>query len=48
LIGDLPDRAARWQLGIKFDDTHKLFGVPHSGLDPDILGAIFVDDRRIV
>jgi len=36
------------KLGIEFDDTHKLFGVPRSGLDPDILGAIFFDDRRIV
>jgi hypothetical protein len=36
------------KLGIEFDDTHKLFGVPRRGLDPDILGAIFFDDRRIV
>jgi hypothetical protein len=38
------------KLGIEFDDTHKLFGVPLSGLGlhPDILGAIFFDDRRIV
>lgn len=38
------------KLGIEFDDTHKLFGVPRSGLGlhPDILGAIFFDDRRIV
>ena len=37
------------KLGIEFDDTHKLFGVPRSGrLDPDILGAIFFDQRRIV
>jgi hypothetical protein len=40
------------KLGIEFDDTHRLFGVPRSGLDlgqgPDILGAIFFDDRRIV
>ncbi|MGH6893807.1 MAG: hypothetical protein ACREEP_16280 [Dongiaceae bacterium] len=36
------------KLGIEFDDTHKLFGVPRSGLDPDILAAIFFDDRRIV
>ena len=29
---------------------HRLFGVPRSGLglDPDILGAIFFDERRIV
>ena len=40
------------KLGIEFDDTHRLFGVPRSGLDrgqgPDILGAIFFDDQRIV
>jgi hypothetical protein len=36
------------KLGIEFDDTHKLFGVPRSGRDPDILGAIFFDHRRIV
>ena len=35
------------KLGIEFDDTHRLFGVPRSGLglDPDILGAIFFDER---
>jgi IrrE N-terminal-like domain len=36
------------KLGIEFDDTHKLFGVPRSGLEPDILGAMFFDDARIV
>src|SRR3977135_1082825 len=36
------------KLCIEFDDTHKLFGVPPPGVDPDILGAIFFDDRRIV
>src|ERR1700736_1517137 len=36
------------KLGIEFDDTHRLFGVPRSGLDPDILAAIFFDNRRIV
>ncbi len=38
------------KLGIEFDDTHKLFGVPRSGIgfDPDILGAIFFEQRRIV
>ena len=41
------------KIGIEFDDTHRLFGVPRSGIgfDPDILGAIFFDrtphrDRR--
>jgi Zn-dependent peptidase ImmA (M78 family) len=37
------------KLGIEFDDTHKLFGIPR---DPecgaDILGAIFFDEARIV
>lgn len=36
------------KLGIEFDDTHRLFDVPRTSLDPDILGAIFFDDRRIV
>ena len=35
------------KIGIEFDDTHRLFGVPRSGLgfDPDILGAIFFDQK---
>jgi Zn-dependent peptidase ImmA (M78 family) len=38
------------KLRVEFDDTHRLFGVPRSGpgLDPDILGAIYFDERRIV
>jgi hypothetical protein len=38
------------KLGIEFDDMHRLLRVPRSGLglDPDILGAIWFDDRRIV
>lgn len=38
------------KIGIEFDDTHRLFGVPRSGIgfDPDILGAIFVEQKRIV
>lgn len=38
------------KLGIEFDDMHRLFGVPRSGLgfDPDIFGAIFFDKRRII
>jgi Zn-dependent peptidase ImmA (M78 family) len=38
------------KIGIEFDDTHRLFGVPRSGMgvDPDILGAIFFDQKRIV
>jgi hypothetical protein len=38
------------KIGIEFDDTHRLFGVPRSGIgcDPDILGAIFFEQRRIV
>jgi hypothetical protein len=45
-IEDIVDKHLK--LGIEFDDTHKLFGVPRAGLDPDILAAIFFDDRRIV
>lgn len=38
------------KLGIEFDDTHRLFDKPRSGAksDPDILGAIFFDQKRIV
>lgn len=38
------------KIGVEFDDTHRLFGVPRSGIgfDPDILGAIFFDQKRIV
>src|ERR1700716_4175554 len=36
------------KLGIEFDDPHGLFGVPRPGLDPDILGAMFFDEARIV
>jgi hypothetical protein len=38
------------KLGIEFDDMHRLFNHPRSGLglDPDILGALWFDDRRIV
>jgi Zn-dependent peptidase ImmA (M78 family) len=38
------------KLGIEFDDTHRLFGVPrdHPEGDADILGAIFFDYGRIV
>ena len=38
------------KLGVEFDDTHRLFDLPRSGLglEPDILGAIFFDDARIV
>jgi hypothetical protein len=38
------------KIGIEFDDTHRLFGVPRSGIgfDPDILGAIFFDQSRFL
>jgi hypothetical protein len=36
------------KIGIEFDDTHRLFGVPRTGDDPDILGAMFFDEARIV
>jgi hypothetical protein len=37
------------KLGIEFDDTHKLFGVPRDPeRDADILGAMFFDEARIV
>src|SRR4051794_15772813 len=42
------------KLRIEFDDTDELFGVPRfgprfgPGIEPDILGAMFFDERRIV
>ena len=38
------------KIGIEFDDMHRRLGVPRSGrnLDPDILGAIYFDQKRIV
>jgi hypothetical protein len=36
------------KLGIEFDDMHRLLRHPRSGFDPDILGAIFFNDGRIV
>ena len=47
-IEDIVERHLK--LGIEFDDTHRRFGVPRPGpgLNPDILGAIFFDDARIV
>jgi hypothetical protein len=38
------------KLGIEFDDMHRVLNHPRSGLglDPDILGAIFFEERRIV
>jgi Zn-dependent peptidase ImmA (M78 family) len=38
------------KLGYEFDDMHRRMGVRRSGLgfEPDILGAMFFDERRIV
>lgn len=38
------------KIGIEFDDMHRRFGVPRLGIgfDPDILGAIYFDQKRIV
>ena len=36
------------KLRIEFDDTHSLFGIPRSGTAPDILGAMFFNEERIV
>ena len=38
------------KIGIEFDDLHRRFGVPRSGIgfDPDILGAIYIEQKRIV
>jgi Zn-dependent peptidase ImmA (M78 family) len=47
-IDDIIEKHLR--IGIEFDDTHRLFDVPRSGIgfDPDILGAIFFEQKRIV
>jgi Zn-dependent peptidase ImmA (M78 family) len=39
-----------FKLGMEFDNTHRLFGLPRFSLgrDPDILGAIFFDEARVV
>ena len=38
------------KIGLEFDDMHRRFDVPRSGLtlNPDILGAIYFGERRIV
>ena len=47
-IEDIIEKHLR--LSIEFGDMHVLIGVPRSGLglEPDILGAMFFDERRIV
>lgn len=47
LIEDIVEKHLK--LRLEFNDTHQLFDVPRFGsADPDILGAIFFEDRRIV
>lgn len=38
------------EIGIEFDDTHRLFGLRRLGVgcDPDMIGAIFLGQKRIV
>ena len=36
------------KLGVEFDDAHRRFNVPRAGLDPDIIGAMFFDEARIM
>ena len=36
------------KIGIEFDDMHTRLDVPRSGVEPDILGAIIFNDRRIL
>ena len=38
------------KLGLEFDDTHRLFGVPRAGVRPipTFSGAMFFDEARIV
>jgi Zn-dependent peptidase ImmA (M78 family) len=35
------------KLSVDFDDLHKVLGVPQSGTEPDIFGAIWFDRREI-
>jgi Zn-dependent peptidase ImmA (M78 family) len=35
------------KLRIEFDNLHHVLGIPQEGLEPDILGAIWVDRREI-
>jgi IrrE N-terminal-like domain len=47
-IDDIIEKHLR--IGLEFDDTHRRFGVPRPGIgfDPEILGAIFFEQKRIV
>ena len=36
------------KLRIEFDDTHRMFGIPRSSTEPDILGAMLFNEERIV
>jgi hypothetical protein len=45
-IDDIIEKHLR--IGIEFDDMHRLIGVPRSGIGPDILGAIYFEQKRIV
>ncbi len=46
-IDDIIEKHLR--IGIEFDDTHRLFGVPRlgTGCDPDVPGTIFFGQKRI-
>jgi hypothetical protein len=48
VIDDILQKHLR--IGIEFDDTHRLFGVPRlgTGCDPDVPGTIFFGRKRIV
>ena len=46
LIEDIVEKHLRFR--IEFDDIHKRLGVPRPRLDPDILGALYFDEGRIV
>lgn len=44
-IEDIVEKHLR--LKLDFDDLHKLFNVPQSGPQPDIIGAIWFPDREV-
>ena len=44
-IEDIVEKHLR--LRLEFDDLHRVLGIPREGIEPDILGAIWVERREI-
>jgi len=45
-VEDIVEKHLKLRIG--FDDLHQLLGVPQTGLQPDIFGAIWMDEGEIV